>query len=249
MVVRTPSNRARRRVSTRTLARESSERSDIARISSRARARYLQVRGDEFKKRKGLPPEVAEDVVNILLEQKRLIRGAKAQSFRDALTGLYNRRFLREAMKREKRLATTHGRKYPVTVLMIDLDRFKAVNDKLGHQVGDKLLKQVARVLKGSVRDHDEVVRYGGEEFVVILRGANMKAGNAVARRIRRNLRSLEFKHPANPGNRVTASIGCDRYNPRTDNDVIKGADKALLEAKKTRDTIRGAKFNRPKEY
>ncbi len=111
--------------------------------------------------------------------QLKLAEGA----LHDPLTGLYNRRHLDERLSSELAAAQRHGR--PVSVLMVDVDHFKEVNDAYGHLAGDEALKMVASVLRDAVRKEDVLARYGGEEFVVIARETALDGGRALAERIR----------------------------------------------------------------
>lgn len=241
----------RKRAGKKALIRKAAQRADVARITREAEERYREMVTGYYMKRKGLAEDVARAVTDAHFLDKKRIRKARALSYIDPLTGLHNRRYLDAVLEAEKRLAKEHGHRYPFTALSIDLDHFKFVNDKLGHDAGDVLLKEVATVLKSSIRKSDEVMRIGGEEFVVILRGSRIKGAHRVASRIRRKLRSLKedrgFVHPTNRGGRVTASIGYAQYNPARNNVVIQDADGALYKAKVERDMAIGAKFPRPR--
>ncbi len=164
--------------------------------------------------------------------QLRLAEGA----LQDPLTGLYNRRHLDERLASELAAADRHGR--ALSLLMIDIDHFKAVNDAHGHLAGDEALKMVAFVLRGAVRKEDVLARYGGEEFVVIARETALEGARALAERIRR---AVERSHCTWQGDRlgvtvsvgVTASAKITGYVPgRTDRALVETADRALYAAK-----------------
>ncbi len=114
------------------------------------------------------------------LERIRLEEALREQATQDALTGLYNRRFLSEVLEREMTRAKRYG--HPISVIMADIDDFKQVNDRLGHLKGDEVLREVAALLRDSVRDSDYVFRYGGEEFVILMPETEDRAGEAIAR-------------------------------------------------------------------
>ena len=128
------------------------------------------------------------------------------QSFcRDGLTGLYRREFWTEVAQRGQELLARLER--PYVVLFLDLDRFKTVNDRLGHHAGDELLTAIGSTLESSIRTSDTVGRYGGEEFVVFMPNTTAHDALPVAERIREAIADLEVATPAGPA-RVTASIG-----------------------------------------
>jgi diguanylate cyclase (GGDEF)-like protein len=133
----------------------------------------------------------------------------KETSFKDEVTGLYNRRFfsirLEEEMQRHRRF------NHPVSVVLLDLDGFKAVNDELGHAVGDETLRDVAQILVKHSRGINVVARYGGDEFVVLL----VETSRAGARLYADRIRQVVARYPFTHGLRVTAASG-SRASPRT---------------------------------
>ncbi|MCC7202192.1 MAG: sensor domain-containing diguanylate cyclase [Nitrospirae bacterium] len=150
----------------------------------------------------------------------------------DDLTRLYNHKYfvrrLGEEFKRTKRYSGS------LSCMMIDLDNFKRINDTYGHQAGDKVLRDVAKVLKKSVRETDVIARYGGEEFGVILPHSIREDALRLAERIRTSVRSFKFDS-VKEGEVITVSIGVTTYpHPEiTDNDdLVRKADKALYKAK-----------------
>jgi two-component system, cell cycle response regulator len=164
--------------------------------------------------------------------QMKLAEGA----LQDALTGLYNRRHFEERLASEVAAAQRHGR--PLSVLMCDVDHFKAVNDQHGHLAGDEALKMVALVLRGEVRREDVLARYGGEEFVVIARETALEGASALAERIRR---AVERSRCAWQGEYlgVTVSVGVAVWTGvtalvagRSERELLEGADRALYLAK-----------------
>jgi diguanylate cyclase (GGDEF)-like protein len=154
------------------------------------------------------------------------------QAMRDPLTGLYNRRPLEESLHRELLRARRGGS--TVGLMAIDLDRFKQVNDTLGHDAGDAVLRTIARELMACVREEDIVCRAGGEEFVVILPGTNEYALRERAELVRRTIEGESISSFANPVN-VTVSIGLALYpgHGATTGALMRAADAALYEAKR----------------
>ncbi|HEY6852421.1 MAG TPA: diguanylate cyclase [Terracidiphilus sp.] len=157
-------------------------------------------------------------------------------SVRDGLTGLYNRRHFDAALDTELRRAARNLR--PISLLMIDVDCFKALNDGYGHQRGDDCLREVARVLaEHPRRGYDVVARYGGEEFVMLLPDADSYAARAAAESIRHAVHALKIEnHGSTVGNVVTVSIGvcCDSPHLYDESQrFVHQADAALYAAKR----------------
>ncbi len=150
----------------------------------------------------------------------------------DPLTGCLNRRALVDRLDRELDRANRY--EFPVTILMIDLDRFKTVNDTRGHLVGDAVLRQLGELLRGEVRSVDLVARYGGEEFVVLLPNTATDGGLSFAERLRIRVEQHDFATGLAPL-AVTVSIGVATYpaNPgQTVEELLAAADQALYRAK-----------------
>lgn len=168
-----------------------------------------------------------------VIEAKRLMQSLKDSSMRDPMTGLYNRRFLEEYL-----VTLTSGikrRESQVGVLMCDIDFFKQVNDTLGHDVGDDILKGTCAIIKQAVRESDLLIRYGGEEFLLLLVDTDEKGAYEVAERIRSDMEAHKFKTPEGPLAK-TLSLGLSMY-PSDDEDFwksVKLADVALYQAKDT---------------
>ena len=148
----------------------------------------------------------------------------------DKLTGLYNRgyfdHFLDREIKRSVRDQT------PVALLILDIDNFKAINDEFGHQAGDRILEQLADIVKRNIRGIDLAARYGGEEFVVVMTGTDKPEAEQARERIRRSIR--EYKFDKNDS-RVSASIGIALHPQDADSmeDLIEKADRSLYWAKR----------------
>ena len=158
----------------------------------------------------------------------------RANQCRDHLTGVFNRSWLDPALATVFQQAAPH--REPVGLLFVDLDHFKALNDSAGHQVGDALLQKVAVILRQSVRLTDSVARFGGDEFVVILKDVNLDMLTMVSDQIRSHLRaSLSSAESAQS---ITCSIGAVCVPPSGDGSVppaalMEAADKAMYEAKR----------------
>ncbi|MGI9513867.1 MAG: PleD family two-component system response regulator [Anderseniella sp.] len=152
----------------------------------------------------------------------------------DPLTGLYNRRHMDNQL--EIQLANADARGSPLCILTLDVDFFKPINDTHGHDVGDKVLTELARRLKEQVRAIDLCCRTGGEEFLILLPGTQMQVGFTVAERLRRTISAMPFDVGASSGPlAITVSIGVASYETRGDTSqaILKRADDALYKAKR----------------
>jgi diguanylate cyclase (GGDEF)-like protein len=152
----------------------------------------------------------------------------------DGLTGLYNRRYL------EERLHEMFGHaarlNEPLSCVMCDLDRFKYVNDTYGHQAGDAVLREFALILKREVREIDRVGRYGGEEFMLLLPGAEQESAKQLAERVRKQVEAHTFSFKGGTLKR-TASFGVATWpHPKAQDaeGLVRAADAALYVAKET---------------
>jgi diguanylate cyclase (GGDEF)-like protein len=154
-------------------------------------------------------------------------------SITDSLTGLPNRRYLEERLAEELNRSKRYD--YPMSFLMIDIDDFKAYNDKNGHQAGDVALQITAHCLKGALRVVDVASRYGGEEFCILLPQTAMAEAGVIADRIRQRVSTTEFPHgKAQPLGQVTISVGVSTFSKNIDTpeNIIAAADRALYQAK-----------------
>jgi diguanylate cyclase (GGDEF)-like protein len=150
----------------------------------------------------------------------------------DGLTGLYNRGYFHNLMDSEISRAERH--KHNFSLLMVDIDDFKKINDTYGHQVGDEVLKKLASLLNSFIRKHDAVARYGGEEFAIILPQTAKKDGRLFANRVVNGIASSKIKE-ISQDDRLTISAGLAGYpdDAHTQKDLIKKADDALYHAKR----------------
>ena len=151
----------------------------------------------------------------------------------DSLTRLYNRRAILRRLEDQIKHASRY--KEELSVIMLDIDHFKNVNDHYGHLTGDDVLENVATLVRQSLRDTDRAGRYGGEEFVIILPKTNLSAALYVAERIREAIEAAEMKAPEGDVFTITVSQGLCSYEPGEDEQcLISRADGALYRAKES---------------
>jgi len=167
------------------------------------------------------------------IENSRLYEMVVHKSYTDSITNLWNHGFYQEKLSREVQYALEHNS--PLSLLTIDIDNFKQINDNFGHQFGDYILKELAAQLKECSRDKDYVCRYGGEEFSIILIDTNKDQGFEIAERLRKNIEkhifsASSFQNKIN----VTVSIGLASLPDDTisKDELISYADKAMYVAK-----------------
>lgn len=155
----------------------------------------------------------------------------------DALTGVWNRRHGGTLLAAELAQARLHG--LPLSALMVDIDHFKPINDIYGHQTGDRVLAEIARRMLEAVRGTDVVARWGGEEFVIMLRDCGLEESMAIAEKIRTQIANTPFRHVGT----VTVSIGAAELRPDEDLDPwLARADAALYDAKRAgRNVVRAS--------
>lgn len=167
---------------------------------------------------------VQHDVSDIIRAQSKLIEKAHM----DTLTGLVNRNHGAELLEQQLKLARRHNQ--PWSVGLIDIDHFKACNDRFGHAVGDEILKAVGKKMREILRETDKPIRWGGEEFLLLLPYNDEESALQVAERIHAGLRS--FKHPK--ADNITVSMGVATYRHGDDVKVlVERADRALYHAKR----------------
>ncbi len=166
-----------------------------------------------------------------VLDAKRLMGTLRDSALKDSLTGLYNRRFLQEYT--ESLVAGILRRQKQVGLLMCDLDYFKQVNDLYGHNTGDAILKETSNIIRNSVRTSDLVIRFGGEEFLVVLLDINADEAMTIAEKIRQNVEKTRMKTPDGTIQK-TISLGISEFPKDADTfwQSIKFADVALYKAK-----------------
>lgn len=174
----------------------------------------------------------AAEHLALAIANLRLREALQAQSVRDHLTSLFNRRYLQETLERE--LARALRMEQPTAVIMMDIDHFKSFNDTHGHEAGDIVLRDFGAFLKKAVRAEDIACRYGGEEFIVIMPGANVDIALDRAEEIRKGVKLLHLLYKGKPLPEINISLGV-ALAPEHANSVdllIDAADTALYKAK-----------------
>ncbi|WP_248799602.1 GGDEF domain-containing protein [Pseudomonas sp. MWU13-2105] len=160
-----------------------------------------------------------------------LYRAATRCALRDPLTGTGNRIAMEQALQREFELARRHGQ--PISVLMLDIDHFKQINDNHGHCTGDQVLKTVAASIKEQLRNVDRVFRYGGEEFLILLCNTHREAAAMVGERLRYAAQAQDYDCDGQLIN-LTVSLGCATLLPgESTESLLRRADNALYVAKR----------------
>lgn len=172
--------------------------------------------------------KTVSDQLSVAISHARLFRQVQTQAMTDALTGLFNHGYFQERLDRETKLADRNNDQ--VSLILLDLDHLKHINDTHGHRTGDAALCHVASIMKSTVREVDICARYGGEEFVVILPQCDRASAIEVAERLRQSISST----PLVLAEQVTASIGVATYPSGAKNkeELIEMADRAMYLAK-----------------
>lgn len=174
------------------------------------------------------------ELAALALANVRLRENLSYQSIRDPLTSLYNRRYLQEFLL--KQIYQSERSERSLSVLMLDLDHFKRINDVNGHDAGDLILKQFSQLLTKEIRPGDLVARYGGEEFIIVFYDTDAKTALKRANNIRESVSLLHVKFGAQDTGKITVSIGIAEYpqDGKNSGELIERADKALYVAKNT---------------
>jgi diguanylate cyclase (GGDEF)-like protein len=223
---------------------EQAQQTQLARTRARVLSSHLDLDRAHLEARKAtLEAELERSRTRELEVQAHLLREQTEVLIRradeDGLTGVWNRRHVEREMPRLMREAAVRGE--PVGVAFVDADRFKGVNDRYGHLVGDDVLRALADLLQGNCRPTDVVARMGGEEFVVLLPGADAEAARLLGERLCSAVREADWE-PLVPGTRVTVSVGVasDRPGRMTSREIdaavaalLSRADEALYAAKR----------------
>jgi len=174
------------------------------------------------------------DHLGLALAKLKLQETLQNLSVRDPLTGLYNRRYMEESMERELRRAERQGKQ--VGVIMADIDHFKRFNDAFGHDAGDALVKEVAKVMENHVRGSDIACRYGGEEFTIVLQDISSLVTQQRAEQLREAVRNVKIYYGDRVLDPVTLSLGVAIFPEHGDTyrTVLQAADVALYQAKQS---------------
>lgn len=194
---------------------------------------YREAYGPAFAEGADQLATMLAEQVSLALANLDLREQLRSQAIRDQLTGLYNRRFLEDALTRETGRAARSGE--PVAVAILDVDHFKRVNDTYGHEAGDAVLRELGQVLLKTIRKTDIVGRFGGEEFLMLLPGASVEVAQARALAVLEAVRAMEVVIPNGaPLNHITASIGVAAMplHVARGDALVAAADAALYQAK-----------------
>ncbi|HSB11608.1 MAG TPA: sensor domain-containing diguanylate cyclase [Blastocatellia bacterium] len=172
--------------------------------------------------------KTVSDQLSVAISHARLFRQVQTQAMTDALTGLYNHRYFQDRLDRETRLADRNDDS--VSLILLDLDHLKRINDSHGHRAGDAALRHVAALMKSGVRDVDICARYGGEEFVLILPQCDREGAMDAAERLRGSIASAPVKGVG----QITASFGVATYpsGAKSKEELVEMADRAMYLAK-----------------
>lgn len=170
--------------------------------------------------------------IGLALANLNLREVLRSQSIRDSLTGLFNRRYMEESLERELRRASR--KQCSLGVMMIDIDHFKTFNDSFGHDAGDAVLRELAKIFKAQFRGEDIVCRYGGEEFTIILPDATLQGTQERAEQLREVAKNAIAQYRGQALDHVTLSIGVSSYPEKglVAEALLRAADSALYRAK-----------------
>jgi diguanylate cyclase (GGDEF)-like protein len=201
----------------------------------------LEGGADDFVSKPVTPSEMRARIRSLL--RKKALLDTMARNYRraldlsaiDSLTGLFNHGYFYEYLGREIERASRYG--HPVSLMMLDIDRFKDYNDTSGHPAGDRALRDISRIIQASIRKTDLAARYGGEEFAVVLPETSLDGTRPLAERIRKAVEEYDFPgEELLPHGRMTISIGIAVYPEQATNvtDLVSAADQALYQVKRT---------------
>ncbi len=212
---------------------ESSETQQVSRLVARIDACLVRAKSDDTAQRLAVLPPIREDLATIRSLMTLLFeRIGELDAGSDALTNLLNRRFLPTVLRREIELATRN--QTPFSLLLLDLDHFKAINDGHGHDAGDRALQHVAALLGQLTRGSDYLFRYGGEEFVVVLVAASESQAMVIAESLRRQIAQSPVSLANGQQLDLSASIGVAAHDGHPDYErLMARADAAMYAAKR----------------
>ena len=176
--------------------------------------------------------ELRDEIIAAVLRARDRERLRK-MALHDALTGVYNRHYFTEYLKHEAERALRQG--YPISFVLIDLDEFYAVNDRFGHATGDRVLQEVARVLQQNVRSHDVIVRYGGDEFLIVMSETTAAEAEAAMERLRKKFETWD---PGLGEHKISISFGIASWQPGSGESletVLERADEFMYHRRRKR--------------
>ncbi len=187
--------------------------------------------GDLKRSKIQLASAVAEHIA-LALANLKLREVLRAQSIRDALTGLFNRRFMEESLEKELKRAARNSK--PVSVILLDVDHFKRYNDTYGHEAGDAVLREMGNFVLTQIRGEDIACRYGGEEFILIMPDASLEIATQRAERMRQGVKRMQISSHGQLLGAISVSLGVAAFPAHGGRplDLLRSADNALYAAK-----------------
>lgn len=219
------------------------DRPPSAYVKATRDSRLMTIHRDVLTKMFGLEPLLAVNLMKlfadkfrqnntVLVNSMELQQEYRTKAERDALTGLYNRTWMNEVFPRQMDLSERIGQK--ITLVIVDVDHFKKVNDEYGHLIGDMALRHLAFVIQKNLRESDLLVRYGGEELIVLMPGTILSSAHVVAERVRALVMDSPLILENGQKLEMTVSMGMTewRVGEKLDS-MIERSDQALYEAKK----------------
>lgn len=199
----------------------------------------LPKNNDEYNHEKMELLSTVSNILSMSLKNAQEYHKLKEMAVKDGLTGILNRKGLQSFIQKEFHSARRYHR--PLSLIMIDVDNFKMINDSLGHQAGDVVLRELAGCLKGSVRQADIVSRYGGDEFIILLPDTDIKQAEMLLKRVLSDVDNHVFKWESE---KIIVKISCgisttgELENHETEKDLISRADARLYHAKRSQNLI-----------
>ncbi|MBI9088652.1 MAG: diguanylate cyclase [Desulfobacterium sp.] len=214
-----------------TLAKELDKTEDLEALSAAVEHMIQEAKGlvQSGKHLQGRMTSSSEELASL----RKQLEQSRQEAKTDTLTGLLNRRGFEERL--HSAMDACLASQAPFSIIMIDLDHFKRINDTFGHLVGDSILKAFANILKQQIKGKDTPARFGGEEFIIMLPDTELEQARAVAESIRKLLADQEWKHKESGRSmgRITISLGISQFRPpESETAMIKRADTALYAAK-----------------
>jgi len=210
----------------------------FAAVPIMAKEKILAVMGVGSRKHREFPDwemlmvDTIANQIGMAIENAQLYEHALELAFTDGLTGLYNRRYIMEQIERE--FIRAQRSKAPLSLIMVDLDELKAINDRFGHHEGDGFLKEVARIVKVNTRASDVAARWGGDEFMLLAPGTDSRSASKIAERIRAQVERYKIKVEGEEVG-ITVSAGIVSYPAHASvvEELLKKADEAMYNAKR----------------